>query len=1347
MKTLNNDIGNEHGYEYRNNQQHNTMDSRNLTNAMDIPISSQGPRNTAGWLGQCEEKVASPLLLGEEDDSGDGSEDVTAQPVLCQSPRRSANKTVPAENHPIAISWNIQGLRTSKPDLDILIKEKQPAIICLQESMCSARKPPAINGYRIFHRQREGGRRAAGGVLTAVKTGIDAEEIQFDTNLEVIIVKVGPPLNVRVVNVYLPPREEISTRDLSDIITQTPNSVLLVGDLNAHHTIWGSRDISSRGRIVMEFIEENSLAVLNTGEPTHVNHSNGSFSCIDVAISSTDLAGQLEWTVSEDFHGSDHSPTFIAFPGTTRPRKTFPRWKIEEADWTSYQTDIKFERKYGAEEQIQEITRAILKSAERFIPKTKGFLGKKCVPWWNEEVAAAIKNRRKALRKLKSSSSGLEEKEQLAKQFREAREAARDVVFNAKKKSWVALADTFTVQTPVKEMWSKYRLIQGKNKNEMVNAIVCDGETVIDDNGIANCLGDSFQAISSNEAYGTRFTEWKEAAEAEEFQIDEENDSEYNQTFQYHELEEALEGLQGSSPGPDGVHYAMIANLPIDCKTQLLEAYNRLWVEGIFPIEWTRSIVVPLYKGKGERVNPRNYRPIYLNSCVGKVFERMVNNRLVHVLESNELLSKHQYAFRKGRTTVDHLAVLEETIRESLNKKQYAQVVFLDVTKAYDTTWRRLILQRLKDWKIDGSMLRFLHKMLERRTFNVLVNGTLSNEKSMETGLCQGSILSVTLFLIAIDTIMQYLPPDVKCLLYADDVILIATGENSESIRDTLQAALTKIEDWQYQTGYTISAEKSATVVFRNPRSRKPRLSGTLHLNGIGIPLNTSHKCLGITLDCFMKFRKHAEEVKAVCQQRINFIRSIAARAWGGDRNTLLKIYRATVLEKILYAAPILSGLDESALKYLETTHNSGLRALTGAFRTSPVVSLQVETGIPDLRTLLEERTAIFVARKAGLSGYHEVHNEENNSESSSNASSGEDDSSGEIWGSEPAREANTVTIRGTRVLQELNLVLPPTRTFTRAKCPPWERKPMRVDKSLHLLCKQGTSSTELQRTFGKMKNTKYRIHTPIYTDGSKKDGRCGFSVVVRDTILRKRVNDISSIFSAESIAIKEALSWVASQERVGAYIICTDSLSVVSALENRRIKNHWKDEVTMINNQIRCRGTEVVVCWVPSHIGIAGNERADKEAKKALEATHVDIESVDFKESKTLIKTHTNHKWQVEWTSTSNNKLREVKHSVKPYKRAVGTTRKESVILARLRIGHTLLTHKYLLDKEDPPVCRFCNSHLTVKHIFVDCIELGRERKKAGLTDNLKESLADDEETAKKVLKFLEEVQLLNTI
>ena len=136
--------------------------------------------------------------------------------------------------------------------------------------------------------------------------------------------------------------------------------------------------------------------------------------------------------------------------------------------------------------------------------------------------------------------------------------------------------------------------------------------------------------------------------------------------------------------------------------------------------------------------------------------------------------------------------------------------------------------------------------------------------------------------------------------------------------------------------------------------------------------------------------------------------------------------------------------------------------------------------------------------------------------------------------------------------------------------------------------------------------------------------------------------------------------------------------------------------------------------CWLPSHIGISGNEEANKAAKDALsqEILHFKVPFNDFKP---LINNFIRNVWQQSWSdpANQNNKLFTTKPSLGEWLLGLQTNRREKIILARLRIGHTYVTHSYLLKGEEEPKCTACNESLTVKHILVDCVDHAPSRQK----------------------------------
>jgi len=131
------------------------------------------------------------------------------------------------------------------------------------------------------------------------------------------------------------------------------------------------------------------------------------------------------------------------------------------------------------------------------------------------------------------------------------------------------------------------------------------------------------------------------------------------------ELWDAISKSHDSAVGPDDIHYQMLKHLPPNAVNTLLQALNNIWFAGNFPPSWRTSTVIPIPKPAKDASDPNNYRPIALTSCLCKIMERMVNNRLVWFLERNKLITPLRCGFRKQRRTTDHLVRLESFIREA----------------------------------------------------------------------------------------------------------------------------------------------------------------------------------------------------------------------------------------------------------------------------------------------------------------------------------------------------------------------------------------------------------------------------------------------------------------------------------------------------------------------------------------------------------------------------------------------------------------------------------------------------------------------------------------------------------
>ena len=152
---------------------------------------------------------------------------------------------------------------------------------------------------------------------------------------------------------------------------------------------------------------------------------------------------------------------------------------------------------------------------------------------------------------------------------------------------------------------------------------------------------------------------------------------------------DAISKAHDTAVGPDDIHYQMLKHLPNEALQTLLGALNDIWYSGNFPDSWRTSTVIPVPKPGKDKSDSSNYRPIALTSCICKIMDRMVNNRLVWYLERNNFITPVQSGFRKQRSTTDHLVRLESfvlEVPEVFVQRQHAVAIFFDLEKAYERT-------------------------------------------------------------------------------------------------------------------------------------------------------------------------------------------------------------------------------------------------------------------------------------------------------------------------------------------------------------------------------------------------------------------------------------------------------------------------------------------------------------------------------------------------------------------------------------------------------------------------------------------------------------------------------------
>jgi hypothetical protein len=157
------------------------------------------------------------------------------------------------------------------------------------------------------------------------------------------------------------------------------------------------------------------------------------------------------------------------------------------------------------------------------------------------------------------------------------------------------------------------------------------------------------------------------------------------------QLKGALKRLKtGKSAGGDGIYNEMLKNIPLCTVKTLLTLINDSWRTGECPVDWRTAIIIPILKPRKPANCPESYRPVALTSCIAKVMERLVADRLSYFLESKGLLSPCQAGFRRGRSTEEQLARVCQDVFDGLEREPPWQstLSLLDFSRAYDKVWK-----------------------------------------------------------------------------------------------------------------------------------------------------------------------------------------------------------------------------------------------------------------------------------------------------------------------------------------------------------------------------------------------------------------------------------------------------------------------------------------------------------------------------------------------------------------------------------------------------------------------------------------------------------------------------------
>ena len=1159
----------------------------------------------------------------------------------------------------------------------MILNKYQPICFAIQETLIKNRIVTPPTQYEIITSKVTRNDNHERGAAMLIHKSYNYEEIQLNTNLQVSAIKIYLQRTYTVCSIYLP-HIPVTKLEIVQLINQLPKPFIIMGDMNARSAMWYDRQTNEKGRIIEEILLENDIAVVNCRDPTHYHSQTNSYSIVDLAICSSDCQIDFQHEVISDLYDSDHYPGKLKLLGNNIIPAKLNKFSIKKADWTNFKqlTMTNVQELPDIDTATDHITDSIINAAEQSIPRVKTNLQRPPMPWWNEECDDVRRERARAERAVKQNPSDYNKI-----RYNRAKAICRLVFNKRKKETWKHYIDSINCRTNSKAVWTKVKKIQGKfNINATPVVYNPNGVLETDPLTVANTMAEYFASVSKHEDQD--FNIYKKQVERVQLNL-EGNNQPYNCNITQREFDSALKTTKDNSPGPDEITYSMLKQLHPTMQQLILKLYNKILTQRQFPNTWKIAIIIPIRKGKEKDFKQCcNYRPISLTNCLCKLLEKIINIRLMWYLEVNNNITPYQSGFRHNRSTTDPIVQLENTIKQEIARKKHIIAVFFDIQKAYDTAWRHYIISKLHQYGLRGHLVYFIKNFLSNRRIKVKIM-FFSDSVRLEEGIPQGSALSCTCFLIAMNEIAANLPPTLHRSIYVDDFAIYGAGRNIQTVKRQLQIALNKLTEWSRKTGFKFSQTKTKTMhICRVIGCNK--MSPTLKIQNTVLPHVEQYKYLGMRIDNSLSWRAHTTHLKQTCSKAMGLLKTLSYTQWGADRTTLLKLYLAVIKPKLDYGCEAYSSACKTYLESLQPIQNNAIRIALGAFKSTPIISLHAESGLKTLDRYRDVKMINYYIRVKG------------NADQS-------------VWRNLTYAECELLPYnnrikkpyicRIKEVLTKYNIAIENIAMEKMQVSVPW--KPMGVDRCIELNnIRKADYSKEILKQIVRDHITNHESGTIVYTDGSKTETSTAYAIWDGRVVKAKKIPNICSIYTAELIAIREAVRRTNCREG-SCLTICTDSKSAIQGIGKY---NNKHPIVSNIIEEISHKRNTYRLCWIPSHIGLEGNEAADRAAVAATNSNDIEDCNIPKGDYKAYVKKVIKGHWQQEWVNTQNNKLRKIKNSISPFATSKCKDREWEIKLARLRLGHTRYTHDYLMCGRHIPYCEDCIVPLTVEHFMVEC-------------------------------------------
>ena len=816
--------------------------------------------------------------------------------------------------------------------------EINPDIILLNSTGTSDNNRIKFYTYNVYQKNKNS--EPSAGVAIAIKQNIKHRILdEFSENMLAVELD-STQGKIIIATAYYPPRQPYLNYNDFNMIMGKKVPVYFLGDLNARHPSLGHNNTNAMGVAINNMTRRNIVTHLGPEFPTLINHQGTGTP--DIILGNRNC--HLNKTISRGpLTSSDHYPIILKVSFSPITIQVKERYQFRKADWVKFRETLE--------------TNPINSICDETIIKDKNFIDNN-ISLWYQNIQAAINTsipkssyktlphpqQSALLRQLKWAAQQLEAQANTPTGW--STDIRRDLISvrqeillessNLANAHWAKLIDKIKIdQNNPQKFWSQIKKLQGNNEPKTSYIKDNNNQKIFDDNNQEEAFRmhwqntfkitpqenqdfDQQHEVFINNIINNNLETLSPFPMADLSRLDPEN--ELLNPIRPCDIKLILKEIKNRAPGISGINKEIMDNLPNQTLLEYATLLNLTLSMGYFPDIFKIALLIFLLKPNKSPFNVANYRPISLLEVPGKIYEKILNKRLVKHLEDHNFTNINQYGFRKGRGTVIALATLYERIAITQSKRHQCNIVCRDISRAFDKVWYEGLKYHLLNINLPDLSIKIYSSFIDNRYAKIRINNYVGPCFPLQSGVPQGSCLSPQLFNLYTHKIPDPIPGCYR-VIFADDVTHIVTdpGKSKQRLAFKTEREIQSVTDfekkWKIRTNPTkfeilsISATKPTNI----------------HINGQEINFAKTVTSLGLKIGS-RGFSQHITEKAKRGKATLNKLNRFKKL----PINLKLRLYKTLVRPIMEYPCIPACITRKSNVKKLQVVQNSALRRAVG---------------------------------------------------------------------------------------------------------------------------------------------------------------------------------------------------------------------------------------------------------------------------------------------------------------------------------------------------------------------------------------------------------------------------------